>query len=106
MQPKVRPTGILARIIEEVEDVEEFGDVLDRTENNARDSIGVRLIPCALTLTPRTGWRVNFPKAAKDLLSEREERTFVFVRIVAGYIEIWFPATLRRALSSPHLEIL
>ena len=101
MQPKGTPTGTLARILEAVEDAEEFGDLLDRTEDNGKDAIDVRLIPCTVSLTPRTGWRVNFPKAAKDLLSEKEEHAFVFVRIVAGYVEIWFPDTLRRALSSP-----
>jgi len=106
MRPKGTPTGILARILEAVEDAEEFGDLLDRTEDNGKDAIGVRLIPCTVSLTPRTGWRVNFPKAAKDLLSEKEERAFVFVRIVAGYVEIWFPDTLRRALASPLAELL
>jgi hypothetical protein len=106
MQPKDAPTGTLARILEAVEDAEEFGDLLDRTEDNGKDAIGVRLIPCTVSLTPRTGWRVNFPKAAKDLLSEKEERAFVFVRIVAGYVEIWFPETLRQALASPLAELL
>jgi hypothetical protein len=105
-QPKGRPTGTLAKIIDEVEDAEEFGDLLDRTEDNARDAIGARLISCTVSLTPRTGWRVNFPKAAKDLLSGKEERESAFVRIVAGYVEIWFPDTLRRALASPLAELL
>ncbi len=105
MQPKEAPKGALAKILQEIDEVEEFGDVLDRTENNARDAIATRLIPCAVSLTPRVGWRVNFPKAAKDLLSEKEERAFVFVWIVAGYVEIWFPGTLRRALSSPLSEL-
>lgn len=106
MQPKGTPTGTLAKILEAVEEAEEFGDLLDRTEDNGKDAIGARLIPSTVSLTPRTGWRVNFPKAAKDLLSEKDERAFVFVRIVAGYVEIWFPDTLRRALSSPLSELL
>jgi hypothetical protein len=104
-QPKGPPTGALAKILQEVESAEEFGDLLDRTEDNSRDAMAVRLIPCTVSLTHRTGWRVNFPKAAKDLLPEREERAFVFVRIVAGYVEIWFPDTLRRALASPLTEL-
>lgn len=105
-QPTESATGILGRIIDEIEETEEYGDLLDRTDDNARDAIGARLIPCTVSLTPRAGWRINFPKAAKDLLSEKEERTFVFVRIVAGFVEIWFPSTLRRALATPFSAIL
>lgn len=105
-RPTESPTGMLAKILREVEEADEFGDVLDRTENNARDAIGVRLIPCTVALTPRVGWRVNFPKAAKDLVWLKEERSFVFVRLVAGFVEIWFPDTLRRALSRPLTEII
>jgi hypothetical protein len=97
--------GRPAKILNEIEEAEEPGEVLDRTENNARDAIGARLIPC--TVSPsKTGWRVNFPKAARDLVPEKEGSSFVFVRIVAGFIEIWFPDTLRRALSLPISQIL
>jgi hypothetical protein len=106
MQSAEAPTGALARIIQQIDELEEFGDVLDGTGNNARDAIAARLIPCMVTLTPRVGWRVNFPEAAKDLLPEKEERAFVFLRIVAGYVELWFPSTLRRALSVPLSQVL
>src|SRR6266851_6754295 len=98
MVPTGSATGDLSRILQEIEEAEAAGDVLDRTENNAGDGIGARLIPCTVS-PPAPGWRVNFPKAAKDLVPEKEERSFVFVLIVAGFIEIWFPDTLRRALS-------
>jgi hypothetical protein len=106
MQPSGPPTGHVAKILQEIQEAEEFGDVLDRTDDNARDAIGERLIPCTVSFTSRIGWRVNFPKAAKDLVPQKEERSFVYVRLVAGYVEIWFPDTLRRALYSPLSEIL
>jgi hypothetical protein len=105
-QPSEPPTGNLAKILQEIQEAEEFGDVLDRTDDNPRDAIGERLIPCTVSFTQRIGWRVNFPRAAKDLIPQKEERDFVYVRLVAGYIEIWFPETLRRAISSPLSEIL
>jgi hypothetical protein len=98
-------TGDLSRILHEIEEAETPGDVLDRTDNNARDGIGARLIPCTIS-PPSPGWRVNFPQAAKDLIPEKEERSFVFVLVVAGFIEIWFPDTLRRASSAPISELL
>ena len=106
MQPTEPPTGNLAKILQEIGEAEEFGDVLDRTDDNARDAIGERLIPCTVSFTTRIGWRVNFPKAAKDLIPQKDERAFVYVRLVAGYVEMWFPDTLRRALCSPLSQIL
>jgi hypothetical protein len=95
----------LSRILRQIEEATAPGDVLDRTQNNARDGIQARLIPCTVS-PPKPGWRVNFPKEAKQLVSDRDERSFVYVMIVAGFIEIWFPDTLRRALSGPITDIL
>ncbi|HEV2491911.1 MAG TPA: hypothetical protein VG204_02440 [Terriglobia bacterium] len=105
-QPAETLTGDLLRIVDEIEDTLTTGEVLDRTENNARDGIQARLIPCKVSPS-QAGWRINFPKEAKELVSEKnEDRSFVYVMIVAGFIEIWFPDTLRRALSGPIPEIL
>jgi hypothetical protein len=99
------PSDDLSRILDQVEEVAAPGDVLDRTQNNPRDGIQARLMPC--TVSPRgPGWRIHFPKEAMKLVPQSEERSFVYVMIIAGFIEIWFPDTLRRASSQPIPEIL
>ena len=104
-QPTGTPSEDLSRILRQIEESGAPGEVLDRTQNNARDGIPGRLIPC--NVSPRgPGWRINFPKEAKELVSDKEDRSFVYVMIVAGFIEIWFPDTLRRASSQPIPEIL
>ena len=104
-QPTGTPAGDISRILRQIEEAVAPGEVLDRTGNNALDGIQARLIPCKVS-PPEPGWRVNFPKEAKELVSEREERSFVYVMVVAGFVEIWFPDTLRRALSRPLPQIL
>jgi hypothetical protein len=99
------PGADLARLLRQIEESLTPGEVLDRTENNALDGIQARLIPCRIS-APEPGWRINFPKEAKELVSEKEERSFVYVMVVAGFAEIWFPDTLRRALSGPLPPIL
>ena len=97
--------GNLSRILRQIGEAAAPGDVLDRTNDNALDAVPARLIPCTVS-PPQPGWRINFPKEAKELVPEKEDRSFVYVMIVAGFIEIWFPDTLRRALSGPIPEIL
>ena len=104
-QPTGAPTGDVVRILRQIEEATAPGEVLDRTQNNALDGIQARLIPCKVS-PPEPGWRINFPKEAKELVPEKEDRSFVYVMIVAGFIEIWFPDTQRRALSGPIPEIL
>lgn len=104
-QPAGTPAGDLSRILSQIEELTAPGDVLDRTQNNARDAIPARLIPCSVK-PPQPGWRINFPKEAMALVPQTEDRSFVYMMIVAGFVEIWFPDTLRRALSVPIPEIL
>ncbi len=79
------------------------GKVFDETETNTRASIRVRLIPCTVT-RPRPSWRMIVPKVAIQLAPG--ERSHVFLIIVRGYVELWFPDTLRQAMSTPISEIL
>jgi hypothetical protein len=79
------------------------GKVFDETETNKRASIRVRLIPCTVT-RPRPSWRMIVPKVAIQLAPG--ERSHVFLIIVRGYVELWFPDTLRSAMSTPLSEIL
>ena len=99
------PSDDLDQILQQIEEAGVPGDLLDRTEDNPRNAIQGRLIPCRVS-PPDPGWRINFPKEATYLVSDKEERSFVYVMIIAGFIEIWFPDTLRRAVSVPIAEIL
>jgi hypothetical protein len=101
----VKETPEAANILAHIEENEAPGELLERTGDSAQAAIGARLIPCSIS-PPPPGWRVNFPKVAKDLVSHKEDRTFVYLLIVAGYIEIWFPDTLRQAVSTPISELL
>jgi hypothetical protein len=97
--------GNFSRVLRQTQTVGALGDVLDWTENNEQAGIRARLIDCTIS-PPEPGWRINFPKAARQLVPEKEDRSFVFMFSVAGYIEIWFPETLRRAVSVPISEVL
>jgi len=88
----------LLRIRDRLGEVGEPGDMLDWTESNAQAAVRARLIPCVAS-PPRPGWRINFPKEAKELVPQKEDRSFVYVFTVAGFVELWFPDTLRRAIS-------
>ena len=97
--------GDLSRIISQIEEVEEQGDLIDLTENNSEAAIPARLIPCVAS--PRgPGWRIHIPKEAKKLAAEKAEPSAVFLLVVAGFVEIWFPDTLREAVSLPISELL
>jgi hypothetical protein len=103
--PTGTPSDDLVRILRQIEETAAQGEVLDRTQNNARDGIPGRLIPC--NVSPRgPGWRINFPKEATELVPPEEQHSLVYLMIVAGFIEIWFLDTLRRALSRPISEVL
>jgi hypothetical protein len=86
-----------------IEEIGIPGEVLDETRTNIRASIRARLIPCAVT-RPRPSWRMIVPKVAIQLAPG--ERSHVFLLIVRGYVELWFPDTLRQAISVPLSEIL
>ncbi len=90
-------------VIAQMEEVGRPGQVLDGTETNIRPSIRARLIPCVIT-PPRPGWRMNVPKVAIQLAPG--ERSHVFLLIVAGYVELWFPDTLRQAVAGPISDLL
>lgn len=99
------PEGDISKILLGIERAGVDGDVLDYTGDNAQAAIRARLIEC--TVSPQAkGWRVNFPEAVRRLVSEKEDRSFVFVFSVSGYVEFWFPDTFRKAVSGPISDIL
>lgn len=80
------------------------GGALDGTGSNERAAIRARLIPT--TLSSRPSWRLIVPREASLLVPAAEEHSFVFLLIVAGYLELWFPDTLGRALRTPASDLL
>lgn len=54
----------------------------------------------------RGGWRLTLPRAAKVLLPRDEDASKVFLLIVDGYVELWFPETLRNAMATPISQLL
>jgi hypothetical protein len=98
-------TEDLSQLLRQIEEIEAPADVFEGTDSNPTQAARARVIPCVVS-PPPPGWRVNLPKEAKELVPEREERRFVYVMIVAGFIELWFPDTLRQAVAGPISEIL
>lgn len=97
--------GTLGRIRERLLEVAAPGEILDNTETNEHPAIQGRVIPTVLAPLGTT-WRITVPKEAKMLVPTGEDVSFLFVLVVAGFIELWFPDTLRRATSVPFTKIL
>ncbi len=103
-QPSVS-AGELSAIIRHVQEVQRPGDVLDLTDGNAEAALAGRLIPGVAS--PRgPGWRIDVPKVIKTLASEKAEPQFAYLLVVAGFVEVWFPETLREAMSVPISDLL
>lgn len=94
--------GYLARFFEYLDEMAE-GEEYDGTESNEHIAIPVRLIPCVVT-PPKSGPRLNVPKEALELVAG--DRSHVFLRIVEGSLELWFPDAQRQAVSRPISEVL
>jgi hypothetical protein len=94
-----------SRVLRHWQELGGSGDVLDSTSSNEQAGIRARLIPTVVA--PMTnGWRITVPKEAKMLVPTGEDRSFVFIVMVAGFIEFWFPDTLRRAVWVPLAGLL
>jgi hypothetical protein len=96
----------ISKILPQVEEIQSPGELLEATSNDREDATPARLISCTASPHGAT-WRLIFPKAARKLSQEGEKKnSFVLVVIVKGFVEFWFPDTLRRALSVPLSEVL
>jgi len=95
----------ISEILLQIEEIEAPGEVLDETGSDAQAAAPARVIPCTVSPPPPL-WRLNFPEIASLLTSEAKRPSYVFVLVVAGFIELWFPDTLRRAVSVPISEVL
>jgi hypothetical protein len=103
-QPTQAAIGGLAKLLHKIEDAAVERDILDVIENNAEAAIPARLIPC-IASPPGPGWRINVPKEVIKLAADKEQ-SFVFLLIVSGFVEIWFPDALRKAVSVPISQLL
>ena len=88
----------LKTLLQEWEEVANPGDVLDGTENDEKAAMRARLISTE-ALPTRSGWRIKVPIEVRKLVPPKEDDSFVFLLLVRGFIELWFPDTLRHALS-------
>jgi hypothetical protein len=95
----------LSRLLEEAEDITTSRDLLAETGSNELASLRARFIP---TVAYRMGanWRVTIPKEARSLVPLGEDRSFMYILVVGGFLEFWFPDTLRRAVSVPIEQVL
>ena len=92
------------KLLREWEEAASPGDILESTAGNKRAAMRARLIPTE-ALPTRSGWRIKVPKEVRKLVPPKEDDSFVFLLLVAGFIELWFPDTLRRALSVPIADL-
>jgi hypothetical protein len=106
-QPMVGDVGndTFTALLREWEEVASPGGILERTEDNKRAAMRARVIPTE-ALPTRSGWRIKVPKEVRKLVPPKEDDSFVFLLLVGGFIELWFPDTLRRAVSVPFAELL
>lgn len=94
----------ISKILSRVEEIQSPGELLESTGNDREDAIPARLISCIASPHDAT-WRLIFPNAARKLSQEGDKtNSFVFVLIVKGFVELWFPDTLRPAVSIPLSE--
>jgi len=77
-------------------------DPLEKIDRDTPVAIRASLIPCVVS--PKgPGWRVQIPKVAR-MLAPPGDHSGMFLLIVAGCVEFWFPDVMRQALSGPLLQ--
>ena len=88
------------RLLKRWKEVGAQADFLEGAFDNEQAALRARLLPTSISRMG-TGWRITIPKEAKQLMSAHDESSFLFVLLVAGFVELWFPDTLRQAVSVP-----
>ena len=96
---------LAASLIELSERVGASGEPLDCTDDDSEAAIRARILPCTMT-PPPPGWRVILPNEVIKLAPGGDNAKFVYVLVVAGYVEIWFPEMLRQSVSVPITKLL
>ena len=97
--------GDLARVLDEIEKVEQPGEVLAYTESDAKAALVGRMIPASAS-PPGPGWRLNIPRIARAVSPGGREAKFVFLAGASGYVDVWFPEAWRQAQTVPLPELL
>jgi hypothetical protein len=92
---------VLQRIHSRWEEAGSGEDPLERTDSPKWAGVRASLIPCVVS-PPGPGWRINVPKVARQLVPG--DRSGVFLLIVGGCVELWFPDVMRQAVSVPVTE--
>lgn len=88
---------VLHEILSQWDEAGAGEDPLEKTDGDKWAGIRARLIPCVVS--PRgSGWRINVPRVARQLVAPGDHFG-VFLLIVGGYVELWFPDAMRRAVS-------
>lgn len=95
----------ISNIRHRIEAIESPEDALQHMESDVRNACPARLMPCTVSPPPPL-WRLNFPHLAALAVSDSQRPPYVFAFVVAGCIELWFPDSLRRAVSTPLADIL
>ncbi len=95
----------LTRLLQEWEEAGNPGDMLDGIDSDEKAAMRARVIATE-ALPTRSGWRIKVPMEVRKLVPPREYDSFVFLLLVRGFIELWFPDTLRGALSAPITTII
>lgn len=100
----VRDTG-LSKLLNKWKAVGSADEFLDAELRNEQAAIRARVIPTTISRMG-SGWRITIPKEAKLLVQADQDSSFVFVLLVGGFVEFWFPETLRQAVSVPLGNVL
>jgi len=95
----------LTRLLQEWEEAANSGEMLDGIDSDERAAIRARVIATE-ALPTRSGWRIKVPMEVRKLVPPGEHDSFVFLLLVSGFIELWFPDSLRSALSTPLTKIM
>jgi hypothetical protein len=99
------PEGEIAELLQRYREIAEPGGPFEGTDNDELAGTRAKIIPCAAS--PRgPGWRIHIPKKAKVLAVDAPQPKSVFLLIVAGHVEIWFPHALQQAVSKPLSALL
>jgi hypothetical protein len=99
------PEGDLADILATLEAARRPGDLLKGTDSEPKAAIPFRVFPIT-ALPKKGGWRLVIPEALRLLAPSGDTARFVYLGVLAGYLEIWFPETLRHATSVPLPDII
>ena len=103
--PGSAETEGLTRLLQEWEDAGVPGEMLEGMDSDEKAAMRARVIMTEARPT-RSGWRIKVPEEVRKLVPPKEYDSFVFLLLVGGFIELWFPDTLRRALSEPITRII